>query len=611
MNRYGALLAAMTLCAASLCAQLGLWSNYFNISNNSGRSRGPDLVVDNANCFHVVWEDLTAWGGQQGDIRYSRFDGQSWSPHERVSFPYPNYSATPRMAVDSQNQPHVVWSGNYWANPILYYSVRDSSGIWSEPLNLSIGASYNCGADIAIDSQDRLHVIWFGFWGSSQCHLLYRCFDAGQWSPMEALFPDRVCSGGRVVADSQDRLHLVFRGETSAVCLEIMYARKDSSGWSEPAVLSANPTQSCIDPDITEDEDDNPHVVWEQLFGGGLGDVYYRHFDGLLWSPPMNLSNSMASVQFPSIAISSGMVFVAYSQIPDSGYALIKYTFCCDSVWSEPDTLHLIPENHIAWTAPAFDASGHLQLICTPYLSYLNTELFHQTYINSPALLPTDLAPHNPPIIIPRSGGNFRFDLQVGNQAVLPVTFDVWINMLLPNGSASAPILLRRGLNLASNSMIARSNLMQSIPRSALPGQYYYCLRAGDYSDSIIVSSDSFAFVKEGVSVSAEGRWLLEGWDENNSHEGGPEPISFSLLPPKPNPFNPSTVLSYQLPVASHVNLRIYDTAGRLVTELVNGLRDAGVHQVTWDGSGLPSGLYFCRIEAGSFTHVIKMMLVK
>ena len=78
-----------------------------------------------------------------------------------------------------------------------------------------------------------------------------------------------------------------------------------------------------------------------------------------------------------------------------------------------------------------------------------------------------------------------------------------------------------------------------------------------------------------------------------------------------PNPFNPITAISYQLPAVSYVNLRIYDAAGRLETELVNGQRDAGMHQVTWDASGLPSGLYFCRIEAGNFRDVIKMMLVK
>ncbi|HEX7343607.1 MAG TPA: choice-of-anchor D domain-containing protein, partial [bacterium] len=88
-------------------------------------------------------------------------------------------------------------------------------------------------------------------------------------------------------------------------------------------------------------------------------------------------------------------------------------------------------------------------------------------------------------------------------------------------------------------------------------------------------------------------------------------PLSFALLDPYPTPFNAQTVLSYQLPVAGQVNLQVYDLTGRMVAELVNGMRDPGVHQVTWDASGLPSGLYFCRIQAGSFANVVKMMLIK
>jgi len=48
-----------------------------------------------------------------------------------------------------------------------------------------------------------------------------------------------------------------------------------------------------------------------------------------------------------------------------------------------------------------------------------------------------------------------------------------------------------------------------------------------------------------------------------------------------------------------------------LVTTLVNGWREAGSHQVTWDASGLPSGLYFCRMQAGDFNSVQKLILMK
>jgi|GEM_PF-979069 len=78
-----------------------------------------------------------------------------------------------------------------------------------------------------------------------------------------------------------------------------------------------------------------------------------------------------------------------------------------------------------------------------------------------------------------------------------------------------------------------------------------------------------------------------------------------------PNPFNSSTVLSYQLPVASHVRLQVYDTAGRLVETLVDGWRSAGMHELTWDAGALPSGLYFAKLEAGRYVGMQKLVLVK
>jgi uncharacterized delta-60 repeat protein len=90
---------------------------------------------------------------------------------------------------------------------------------------------------------------------------------------------------------------------------------------------------------------------------------------------------------------------------------------------------------------------------------------------------------------------------------------------------------------------------------------------------------------------------------------GGPQ--EFRLEQNYPNPFNASTVLNYQLPVASHVRLQVYDTAGRLVETLVDGWRTAGEHELTLDTSQLPSGMYFAKFEAGDYAGVQKMMLVK
>jgi hypothetical protein len=88
-------------------------------------------------------------------------------------------------------------------------------------------------------------------------------------------------------------------------------------------------------------------------------------------------------------------------------------------------------------------------------------------------------------------------------------------------------------------------------------------------------------------------------------------PVKFALFQNAPNPFNPATLIRFNLPKRSLISLRIYDVAGRLVADLVNGWRDAGSHAVTFDGSGLASGVYLYRIEAGEFSAVSKMVLMK
>ncbi len=90
-------------------------------------------------------------------------------------------------------------------------------------------------------------------------------------------------------------------------------------------------------------------------------------------------------------------------------------------------------------------------------------------------------------------------------------------------------------------------------------------------------------------------------------------PTSFSLSQNYPNPFNPETIINYQLPVSSFVTLKIYDALGRQVATLVNEFQTAGIHHSTFSTlhSSLASGIYFYKLQSGSFVDVKKMMLVK
>ncbi len=85
----------------------------------------------------------------------------------------------------------------------------------------------------------------------------------------------------------------------------------------------------------------------------------------------------------------------------------------------------------------------------------------------------------------------------------------------------------------------------------------------------------------------------------------------FALNQNYPNPFNPSTTIAFALPTESNVTLKVYDVQGREVATLVNDRMDAGQHSVNFDASNIATGVYFYRIEAGSFQAIRRMMLVK
>lgn len=91
----------------------------------------------------------------------------------------------------------------------------------------------------------------------------------------------------------------------------------------------------------------------------------------------------------------------------------------------------------------------------------------------------------------------------------------------------------------------------------------------------------------------------------------GESPAEFKLFNNYPNPFNPSTTVTYQLPERSMVTLRVYNVLGKEVKTLVNEEKPSGKFSVEFNASNLPSGVYYCAMQAGSYYKVSKMILIK
>ncbi len=89
------------------------------------------------------------------------------------------------------------------------------------------------------------------------------------------------------------------------------------------------------------------------------------------------------------------------------------------------------------------------------------------------------------------------------------------------------------------------------------------------------------------------------------------QPEEFYLSQNYPNPFNPTTKINYQLPELSFVTLKVYDVLGTEIEALVDEEKPVGTYELSWNAEGLPSGVYFYRLQAGSFVETKKMVLMK
>jgi hypothetical protein len=87
--------------------------------------------------------------------------------------------------------------------------------------------------------------------------------------------------------------------------------------------------------------------------------------------------------------------------------------------------------------------------------------------------------------------------------------------------------------------------------------------------------------------------------------------LEFTLDQNFPNPFNPNTLIKYSIPKSSQVSLKIFNTLGQEMETLVNEEKQVGTYEVNWNASNLQSGVYFYRLQAGSFVQTRKMILLK
>jgi len=226
-------------------------------------------------------------------------------------------------------------------------------------------------------------------------------------------------------------------------------------------------------------------------------------------------------------------------------------------------------------------------------------------------------------------GGNLYFEILIENQDSVALDYDAWLDISYEGGTPFTAVL-RSFTNYLPGWAVNREDMWYPIDPGYPAGNYMMIGKVGEHP-FLAWNASGFPFVKEGTDHAAgfipyhPDVEFPNPFDEISKGEGlagrgDLAPTEFALLGAYPNPFNPTTTISFALPEAARVRLDVFDINGRNVGvapcgypegEHRGSLLQPGTHAITFDGSHLSSGIYIYRLQAGDYRASGKMALIK
>ncbi len=600
------------------------------VCNSLGDQDNPSIVNVSSDVI-IAWTDTRLGLGKDIVAQKLNSSGQAqWQSNGVAVTNSTGNENSPLMVVDGNSGVILTWEDNQNPASDIYAQRLNDSGqpLWgANGIQICNADDYQKQQQIIADGNSGAIIAWEDGRNSSQDIYAQRVNDAGQIQWTANGMAISTSTGDQrypsIISDNAGGAIFSWQDERNGLS-DVYGQRVSNSGtvqWQNNGLAISTAVNSQILPQTTTDGQGGAIVAWTDNRSGTQNDVYGQKVDrfGYLGDMAPTISNvedvrndqgGFVSLswepsyldQYPTTTVASYRIYrgvpatsanATFAVLPQQEYfkqesfavnlAKTYFTTSTDDLYWE-----YLASSVAEWLP------GYSYTVPTPADSGPQGNSMYHYVVRAQAATPTWLWDS-------QSDSGYSVD-NISPSAVMNLAGRIAGNSVQLRWSESPDADLAEYQVFRSDQPhfdvnglvpIASTRDTSFIDVIPLNGEMYYALRSMDVHGNLSEKSNE-------VSLS-----LLDVIDNQSL------PTEFALHQNFPNPFNPLTVIRYQLSVQSFVSLRIYNTLGEEVATLVNEFQDAGFKSIRYDASTLPSGIYSYRLVAGEFSSVRKMLLVK
>ena len=557
------------------------------IARNDRFNNRMFAAYDSQGKIHLSYTGQLGTDGATREIYYVKeeIDGSFTTANITNNFVDDNYST---LSIDANDKIHIGFTGRDASNLFQIKYANNINGSFGEPMFMTAGGLNKATPYTKVGPDSIVHFVFFTFTNDPD-NIYYTRLDLSDSSiQITPTFLAPGETGGDFDAaldvDSQGKVHIVMK-TGSAFGGPIRYMT-DAGGFltEVPTGVAGNITN----PKIVVDKNDKIHIIYRLETDTRL--YYINNVSGSFSAPLAITPPGQRPAFYQNFAIDdSNRVYVVYqSSVAASGRGFY-FIYSDQGVFSDTLQIYDLTPEYVTRNSSAVIAKGNgdLALFYAPG-GVRNSVVICDIFMHRGSLLQ----------IIPVELASFSASVN-GNDVLLNWSTASEINNRrfeverqvgsLPDGKAGKQSAVGKWERIGfveGKGTTTELNRYSYVDRSLSPGLYQYRIKQIDFDGTFEIYN-----LAETIEIGVPAEFVLE---QNY-----------------PNPFNPSTVISYRLPVTGFVSLKIFDVLGNEVATLVDEYKPAGLYEVEFDASHLPSGVYMYRLQFDNRYSTQKMTLIK